>query len=500
MSSDETLPGSKPGMIRDVLSQRATRMVFLVFASVLALATAGLIWQVLQAEKRTTANRQGQPPAVVSGRAVPAEGFRTAAKQAAPAVVSILSSKTVKLSPRDLDPFWGEFLGRQFERPQRYRERGLGSGVIVSSDGYVLTNEHVVNEANDIRIVLADKREFKARLVGADSKTDLAVLKVEATNLPKLALADSTQIDVGDIVLAIGNPFGVGQSVTMGIVSAVARSGVVNPEQYQDFIQTDAAINPGNSGGALITARGELIAINTAIISRSGGNQGIGFAIPSNVARHVMGQIVKSGRVIRGWLGVTIQPVDASTARAFGLKEPAGALVGEVTLGSPAEKAGLERGDVILEMNGQRFADSSELRTKIGMTDANTQVTLKVFRDGRERTMTATLGELREQPRRGARADEESKALDGLELGELTPATARELGLPRSATGVVVRDVEPETAAADAGLRQGDVIVEANRKRVRSIDDVYAAFRQQGPILLFVNRRGGTLYIVVEPR
>jgi serine protease Do len=427
------------------------------------------------------------------------EGFRLAAKRAAPAVVSVIASKTIRFSAEDLEPFWDLFGG--LDLPREYRQRGIGSGVVVSSDGYILTNAHVVDQAASIRVLFADRREFKARLTGADTGTDVALLKIEAAGLPYLDLADSSIAQVGDIVLAIGNPFGIGETVTMGIVSALGRRGVVDPERYEDFIQTDAAINPGNSGGALITARGELIGINTAILTRSGGYQGIGFAIPSNVARHTMTQILKHGRVIRGWLGVSLQPVTAAVARAFGLKDPAGVLVSAVTPGSPAANAGIARGDIILELNGQRIADPADLRMKVASTAPQSSVTLRLFREGRERTVRVILGELPRQTAPAPPAEEEvPAAIDGVQLEQMTPRIARQLRLPANTTGVVVAEIEQDSPAAEAGLRLGDVIVEVDRKPATSVQEVERALKNRGsrPVVLLVNRSGETLYIVIE--
>ncbi len=431
------------------------------------------------------------PSEAPANRSEPDKGYRAAAKRAAPAVVSVLSSRMVRLSPEDLS-FWDLF-DWDLDLPRQYRQRGLGSGVVVSADGYVLTNEHVIAGATDIRVVYPDRREFKARRIGADAGTDIAVLKIEATGLPFLDLAGSTTIEVGDVVLAIGNPFGVGETVTMGIVSALARRGVVDPEHYEDFIQTDAAINPGNSGGALVTVRGELIGINTAIVSRSGGNLGIGFAVPASVARHTMTQILKHGRVIRGWLGVSIQPVDAVVARAFGLKEPAGVLVNDVTPESPAARAGIARGEIILEFNAQRVSDTADLRMK---------VTLKLFRDGKERTVRVTLSELPEEAPEPPLIETEPAAVDGVRLEQLTPPIARELGLPADSTGVVVFDVLPDSPAADAGLRAGDVIIEVDRRPATSVQLVDRALRNRRlrPLVLLVNRFGNTVYVVIDSR
>ncbi len=361
-----------------------------------------------------TSHRQPQLliPAVsasngVNGMAAMTTSFAPIVKNAQPAVVSIASTKVMRVSTggEELSPFFDDPMFRRFfgdrrdgppsrsGKPREQREQGLGSGVIVSPDGYILTNNHVVEGANEINVLTSDNRELKARVIGADPKTDIAVVKVESKNLPTLAFADSSQVQVGDIALAIGNPFGVGQTVTMGIISATGR-GNLGIEDYEDFIQTDAAINPGNSGGALINASGQLIGINTAILSRAGGNQGVGFAVPANLARTVMNQLLKNGKVIRGYLGVMIQPVTPEIAKAFNLSDAHGALVGEVVPGGPAAKAGIAQGDVITELNGERADGSRELQLKISQMAPGSAVKLKVIRDGNPREVNLTLGEL----------------------------------------------------------------------------------------------------------
>jgi serine protease Do len=277
--------------------------------------------------------------------------------------------------------------------PRERREQGLGSGVIVSTEGYILTNNHVVEGASEIKVHLHDRREFKALVVGTDPQTDIALLKIDATNLPALTLGDSSKLRVGEFVLAIGNPFGVGQTLTMGVVGATGRGGL-NIEEYEDFIQTDASINPGNSGGALVNVAGELIGINTAIISRGGGNQGVGFAVPINMARYVMEEILKRGKVVRGWMGMTIQEVTPDIARAFNLAEARGAMVADVMPDSPAARAGIMTGDIIVEINGERVADSRALRLKVAQMSPGTSVTLKLLRPDGEREVKLMLGEL----------------------------------------------------------------------------------------------------------
>ncbi len=434
------------------------------------------------------------------------EGFRPLVKKALPAVVNISTTRVMKTRPAPpffSDPFFRDFFGfdHEFDMPRERRESGLGSGVIISPDGYILTNDHVVREATEILVSLADGRELDAEVVGSDPKTDIAVLKVEAEDIPHLPLGDSSEVEVGDIVLAMGNPFGIGQTVTMGIVSATGRGGL-NIEAYEDFIQTDAAINPGNSGGPLVNVRGDVIGINTAIISRSGGNQGIGFAVPSNMAREVMEQLIDKGRVVRGWLGVLIQPVNSSVAQAFDLEEAKGALVGDVEPGSPAAEAGLETGDVILEVNGEPVEDVRDLRLKIARAGPDQTVNLQVVRDGKQMDVPVTLGELPEEQEMARRDGPGSAPLDGVEVDDLTPQIARQLGLPRDTFGVVVTRVQPGSSAAEAGLRRGDVIQEVNRRPVNNVAGFESAVRRAGdkPVLLLVNRGGRTNFVVVEPR
>ncbi|NDA68730.1 MAG: Do family serine endopeptidase, partial [Verrucomicrobia bacterium] len=328
-------------------------------------------------------------PAPLSHEARPGLTFSPVIKKVSPSVVNIYTTKTVKenfrRSPFSEDPFFRDFFGMPFgERqiPREHRERALGSGVIVSEDGYILTNNHVVEGADEIKVALADdKTTYSAKVIGTDPQTDVAVIKVEGKNLPAITVTDSDLVSVGDVVLAIGNPFGLGQTVTMGIVSAKGRAqGIVD---YEDFIQTDAAINPGNSGGALVDASGRLIGINTAILSRSGGNQGIGFAVPINLVRYVMDRLVTDGKVTRGYLGVMIQPVTPELAREFKLADNSGALVGEVTSDSPADKAGLKEGDVVTEFNGKKVTDSRQLRLMVSQTAPGTKAPLRLIRDGK---------------------------------------------------------------------------------------------------------------------
>jgi serine protease Do len=434
-------------------------------------------------------------------------GFAPVVKKVLPTVVNVSSSKTVKtpaaFGEMPDDPLFRQFFGNQFGRgfnmPREQREHGLGSGVIISPEGYILTNNHVVDGASDILVTLSDKREFKARVIGTDPKTDIAVLKIDASNLPTIVLGDSSKVQIGDYALAVGDPFGVGQTVTMGIVSATGRANL-GIEAYEDFIQTDAPINPGNSGGALVNDRGELIGINTAIIAHgSEGNQGIGFAIPVNLARTVMDEIIKNGKVTRAYLGIVPQDVTPSMAKAFGVKEARGALVSDVSADSPAERAGLKRGDIILDVNGKPVADSNQLRMNISMMHPDTKVDLKVLHNGAERDMTATLAEL---PGEQASVEHQNggtrSSLSGVSVEDLDAQTARQLGLPPSATGVVVTRISPSSPAADSGLQRGDVIQEVNRQPVRNTADFERAMRNsKNEILLLVNREGHTMYVAV---
>jgi serine protease Do len=438
-----------------------------------------------------------------------------AAKAAMPAVVKISASKVVKaptgFSRNDdqgqFDPFeqffgrnGGRFQGPQ-EQPRSHREGGLGSGVIISPDGYILTNNHVVDGATDVRVTLSDRREFQAKVIGTDPKTDIAVLKIEATSLPVITVANSSKIQVGDAVLAIGNPYGVGQTVTMGIVSATGRTGL-GIEEYEDFIQTDASINPGNSGGALVNDRGELVGINTAILAQgSGGNQGIGFAVPVNLVRQVMDQIVAHGEVQRAYLGVTIQEVTPAIAKAIGLPGPGGALVADVQPDSPGQKAGLKSGDVILSIDGTEIKESNQLRMNVALMNPGQSVKLKVFRNGQTNEVNAQVGQMPgskvERASREHGNDTGKQALEGVSVQDLDSRTAREAGLSASTKGVVVTDVDPASAAAAAGLKEGDVIQEVNHHAVANADDFAAALRKAGESLLLVNRGGNRTYIAV---
>jgi len=439
-------------------------------------------------------------------------GFASVLKPALPAVVNIHTSKLVKphgnMSPFFNDPFFRQFFGDQFGqgKPTPQREQSLGSGVIVTSDGTILTNNHVIDGASDIKVYLNDKRQFPAKLIGADPMTDIAVLKIDATGLATLPLGDSSKLQVGDVVLAIGEPFGLGGTATMGIVSAKGRGGL-GIENYEDFIQTDAAINPGNSGGAMIDLHGSLIGINTAILSgNGGGNQGIGFAIPINMARKVMDQISAHGKVVRGYMGVHIQDVTPELAKQFGLRQGGGVLISDVAPDKPAARAGIKKGDVILALNGETVDSANPLRLAISQMPPDSTIKLTIWRDGRTQEINVTLAELPETAEKlGTTEEGTSSALGGVNVQNLTPDLSEELQLPAGTHGVVVTSVDPSSPAAAAGLDRGVVILEVNHKNVSSVDQfkqALAGTKDQQVLLLvmFPNQGGASRYMVVEPR
>jgi serine protease Do len=450
-------------------------------------------------------------------------GFAPVVQKDLPAVVNISSSKVVHNQGNGggndgtqlfNDPFFRQFFGNNFggafRAPRDQVEHSLGSGVIVNADGYILTNNHVVDGATDITVTLSDKRDLKAKVVGTDPKSDLAVLKVDAKNLPTLTFGDSSKVRAGDLVLAIGSPFGLRQTVTMGIISATGRSGL-GIEDYEDFIQTDAAINPGNSGGALVNTRGDLIGINTAILNNgSNGNEGVGFAVPSNMAHAVIAQILEHGKVSRGYMGVAPEDITSALAQSFHLSDTRGVLIADVSANSPAAQAGIERGDVIREMNGQKIDDANQLRLRVSMTAPGTAVQFKLLHDGAEKTVSVKLAELPEQAQRegpnvgggGGSRGRGPSALNGVMVQNVDSETLRELNLPPTTKGVVVTDVADGSPAAMAGLQSGDIIEEVNRGRVTNVDEFERALRNASSrtVLLLVNHGGNVTYIAIEPR
>ena len=433
-----------------------------------------------------------------------------------PAVVTVRSERRARMAqqfPFMDDPRFREFFGDRLPRggqePPPQLQRGMGSGVIVRADGYILTNHHVVDGAEEITVELTDNRSFPAKLVGSDPPSDLAVLKVEANSLPVVPLGDSDRVQVGDPVLAVGNPLGVGQTVTSGIISAKSRATGLSDGSFEDFLQTDAAINRGNSGGALVNTQGELVGINSQILSPSGGNIGIGFSIPSNMAKMVMEQLIQTGKVRRGLLGVTIQQVTPDIAASLGLSAARGALVSGVQAGGPAERAGVKRGDVITALNGAPINDSNALRNRVAATQPGTEVTFTILRDNREQQLRATLGELPVAASREndtseggtTRGTAESNRL-GVGVEPLTPEAITRLKLPRDAPGLVVASIDPDSPAAEAGIRRGDLIQEVNRQPVRTVEELRGALERTGtrPALLLVTNEGGSGYVTVRLR
>jgi serine protease Do len=382
---------------------------------------------------------------------------------------------------------------------------GVGSGVIVTKDGYILTNNHVVDGAEEVNVTLNDGRVLKAKVVGKDPKTDLAVIKIDATDQPAITFADSSQCEVGDVVLAIGNPFAIGQSVTMGIISATGRTsmGIEGRESYEDFIQTDAAINPGNSGGALVDAEGRLVGINTAIYSRSGGNQGVGFAIPTDLAKGVMVSLIEHGKVTRGYLGVHIQNVTPLLAKEFNLKDIHGALVSDVAPNGPADKAGLKAGDVILDFNGHKVSDSSHLRLEVAETAPGDRVPVEILRDGASKQLEVKVKELpgtEGLASNDSTDSDNSDTLHGVGVEDLTSQTRQQFNISDDVKGAVVTQVAPNSASAEAGLQVGDVITEINHHSVASADDSVrlTAHPKNRITLLHVWSKDGSHYLVVD--
>ncbi len=451
-------------------------------------------------------------PAVIATASAPAPGapfasYAPVVDRVMPAVVTVRVEKRASAMPTGGqmpdDDFLRRFFGPGMRVPRQPRgiERGLGSGVIVTEDGYILTNNHVVDGADEVKVELPDRRAFAAKVVGTDAPSDLAVIKINASDLPTLALGDSDAAKVGDVVLAVGNPLGVGETVTAGIISAKGRQTPDGTDGYQDFIQTDAPINHGNSGGALVNTSGQLIGINSQILSPSDGNIGLGFAIPSNMAKSVMEQLIAHGSVHRAKLGVTIQGITPDLAQSLGLPSTRGALVSNVEAGSPAARAGLHQGDVITEFNGKPVTDNNQLRNSVAGTAPGSTIALQYLRDGRTETAHVTLGELEAKKNRAA-GERESRGEGrfGMSVQPFTPDMAEQLGVPASTQGVVVAGVDPAGRAAEAGIQEGDVIEKVNGRAVKSGDELKAALdRATGkPALLLVNRQGSDFFVTLR--
>jgi Do/DeqQ family serine protease len=440
------------------------------------------------------------------------KAFTTVVKKVTPAVVHIRVEETVKNSNQMYgggsqfynNPFFQQFFGPQFrfQQPRSYKEMAQGSGFIISKDGYILTNNHVVAGADKITVILSNKQQFKAKLIGRDPQTDIALIKIDDGNdLPTVALGDSSKLEVGEWVIAIGNPFGLSQTVTVGVVSAKGRDRV-GINDYEDFIQTDAAINPGNSGGPLLNIRGQVVGINSALYTKSGGYMGIGFAIPINMVKAIEPQLKAHGKVVRGWLGVVIQDVDENLAKSFNLKKPEGILVSEVEAGSPAEKAGLKQGDVILKYNGRKLEDVNDLRNTVALTMPKTKVDLEIIRDGKPKDITITIGL---QPanfgKQAMESDNGSSSLTkfGLAFSNLTPDVEQQFGYKQD-QGVVISQVAPGSPAAMAGLKPGLLVEEVNKQRVHNLRELAGVLKKSSTpnrILLRVRNGNFSQYVVL---
>jgi len=451
-------------------------------------------------------------------RSAKGASYASVIKRVSPSVVTIESTRTVRV-PQNHMPFLNDPRFRRFfggdedaqDAPRKFRQEGLGSGVIVSDDGYILTNNHVVDGADDdgIKVSLSDgKTKYDAKVVGKDPRTDVAVLKIDAPKkLPAITLADSDKLEVGDVVLAIGNPFGIGQSVSSGIISALGRGfGILGQQGYEDFIQTDASINQGNSGGALVDAEGRLIGINQSIASPSGANAGVGFAVPVNLARSVMEQLVADGRIARGFLGVSLQMVTPELAESFSLPDTSGALVGGVQPNTPAAKAGMKAGDVIVDFNGKHVSDSAHLRLMVAQTPPKTAVNFKVLRSAKEKNFSVTLAELPDdlaaigQDNPSPDPDETgSVSLEGVELADLNNQTRRQFNIPPRVRGALVTRVDEDSIAADAGLRPGSVIMEVDQHAVNDLESTVDLIQNSKGkrMRLWVYNQGATQYLSV---
>jgi serine protease Do len=446
----------------------------------------------------------GLPGGSLAAAAGSPGSFSDLAKKASPSVVNISTVKVVKGGARQMplpfgpnDPF-KDFFDRFFRDmvPKDFKQQALGSGFIIDKDGYILTNNHVVEKSDEIKVKFSDGKEFTAKIVGKDPKTDLALIKIDADrSLVPLSLGDSDKLDVGDWVVAIGNPFGLGNTVTAGIVSAKYRH--IGAGAYDNFIQTDASINPGNSGGPLLNTAGEVVGVNSAIYSQSGGSIGIGFAIPVNMAKDLIPQL-KQGKVVRGWLGVMIQKVTPELRGKLGLKEEKGALVADVTPGGPADKAGIKRGDVIVAFDGKEIKEMNDLPMVVASTAVGKAVTVEVWRKNKKETLQVKIGELKDEEKVLAEKTEGGGL--GMSLEEITPERAKAFGLADK-SGLVVVQVEDGSPAGEAGVRPGDVILEMDQTPIRSLEEFnrkVEAFKKGDTILLLIKRQKATLFLTLK--
>ena len=478
-----------------------------------ALLVSSAVWHGRAAEPRPSSTAVTP---VVSGAAAAAErrdSYADIVKLVSPAVVTVYTEGRAKVSqtvqPQD-DELFRRFFGDRFGQPDEPgrtprapRMRGQGSGVVVDRDGYILTNHHVVEGAQQVRVEFSDARTLDATVIGTDQASDLALLKVQATGLAAVTLGNSEAMNVGDVVLAFGNPMGVGQTVTMGIISAKGRATGAGEGGYEDFIQTDAPINHGNSGGALVNTRGELVGINAQILSNTDGNIGIGFAIPTNMARHVMSDLRKDGRVHRAQLGVTVQQMTSDLAASLGLSQVSGAIVTSVRPGSAAAQAGIRQGDVIESFNGRAVREPNVIRNYVADAGPGTSATVVVRRDATRHSLTVKLDEAKpeQQARAGDEGAESDRAALGVAVAPLTPELAAQVGAPKDVAGLLVKDVNPDGRAAAAGIRPGDVIQQVDRKPVQSVEELRASVRSAGerPVLLLISREGQPAYVAVRP-
>ncbi len=487
-------------------TQRTVRAGLAVLAALLLLS--GAAWHGFAAEPQTAAAATVSTPiahAIAGGR----DSYADIVDVVAPAVVTVRAQGRARVAPTQFqfpdDDFFGQFFGmpnqgrrgqtpRQMPRP---RQSALGSGVVVTTDGYILTNNHVVDGADTVNVDFTDGRTLTAKIVGMDKASDLALLKVTGSTFKAIAIGNSDNVKVGDVVLAVGNPLNIGQTVTMGIISAKGRSTGVGDGSYEDFLQTDAPINHGNSGGALVNTRGELVGINSQIMSNTDANIGIGFAIPANMAKHVMEDLRTKGKVTRAQLGVTVQTVTSDIASSLGLKDNGGAIISSVGEGSAAERAGLKRGDVILSFNGQPVRDTNSLRNRVADAGPGSTAEVMISRDGSEKKIAVKLDEA--NPEKSARRS--SGDNDGERGGENAGALGVTVSPNDHGTGLVVENVDPDGRAADAGVRPGDVIHEVNRQAVKSVDDLRTAIRKSSdrPALLLIDRNGASVFVTVKP-